>query len=91
MNRDLCSQITIPSKFCVDSRTIPVADILLSSIRNFKSFFFISVCNLTLPLTLPYHMSYLTLPYITLRLTSHYLTPYLTLPYTLPYIIVHLA
>ncbi len=60
---------------------------------KFRIILFISVCNFTLPLTIPYHTSYLalTLPYITLRHTLHYLTSYLTLPYILPYITVHLT
>ncbi len=47
-----------------------------SKYSKFRIILFVSVCNLTLPLTLPYLTSYLTLPYITIHLAL----PYHTLP-----------
>ncbi len=68
------------------------------TIKYSKFHLVISVCNLTLLLTLPYFLKYVlpyltlphVLPYITLHFTLHYLTSYLTLPYhtlclTLPF------
>ncbi len=69
---------------------------------KFWNILVISVCNLTLPLTLhltlPYHTSYLTLHYLTLPyhtlsepyimsyIMSYLTLPYLTLHFTLPYL-----
>ncbi len=43
----------------------------------------IPVCNLTLPLTLPYFLLYL-FPYLII----HLILPYLTIPYVLPYLTI---
>ncbi len=85
--------------FC--SGRTPGALVKTIKYSKFRIICVISVCNLTLPLTLPYHTSYLTLPYITLHLTLHYLTlpylnptylmSYLTSYFTLPYVLLYLT
>ncbi len=70
-------------KFNIDpfcSGRTPGALVKTIKYSKFQIILFISVCNFTFYLTLPY-----ILPYLTLRLTLHYLTSYLTLPYVLPY------
>ncbi len=68
---------------------------LVKTIRysKFRIIFVISVCNLTLPLTLPYFLLYLTsyliIPYVLLYFTIPYLKP--TLCLTLPYILTYLT
>ncbi len=82
--------------FC--SGRTPGALVKTIKYSKFRIILIIPVGNLTLPLTLPYHTSYLTIRHITLHLTLHYLTlpyftllylPYLTLPYlTIPYLTI---
>ncbi len=77
--------------FC--SGRTPEALVKTIKYLKFKIILVIPVCNLTLPLTLPYHMSCLTLPYLTSYLTLPYVLPYLTISYVLtwPYVLPYLT